>query len=72
MTGWTPPIDFRHYIGYMVGGFCVAVYAAIFLYIYKDGEFERNMRRRANKAGQRNGGFEDLGDQDQDDTKKDR
>ena len=30
---WAPSIDFRHYIGYFVGAFCVAVYAAIFIHL---------------------------------------
>ena len=58
---WAPSIDFRHYIGYFVGAFCVAVYAAIFLYIYKDGEFERKMRRRADEETMRAGGLGSVG-----------
>jgi len=49
----------------MVGGFCVAVYAAIFFYIYREGHVMRKMRRRADQAGQNN-----LSNDD--DTKKDR
>jgi hypothetical protein len=73
MAGWAPAVDFRHYIGYMVGAFCVAVYAAIFLYIYKDGEFERTMRRRAEQS--RVGAAApkgDLSDDEYEGSKKDR
>ena len=38
--------DWKHYIGHFVGAFVIGCYSAIFLYIYYDGAYEREMQAR--------------------------
>lgn len=42
--------DWRHYIGHFLVAFVIACYGAIFLYIYLDGKYERDMQARGAAA----------------------
>ena len=42
--------DWRHYIGHFLVAFVIACYGAIFLYIYLDGKYERDMQERGAAA----------------------
>ena len=43
---FTKNIDFRLYIGHAVAFVCLSAYALIFYFIWKDGAWSREMRRR--------------------------
>ena len=40
--------DWKEYIGYFVASFVVCCYGCIFWFIWRDGEWEREVERRAN------------------------
>lgn len=47
------PFDWRHYIGHALAAFVIACYGAIFLYIYLDGQYERNMQAKGLAAAKK-------------------
>ena len=46
MLWFTKSIDFRLYIGHAVAFVCLAAYGVIFYFIWLDGEYGREMKRR--------------------------
>ena len=46
LSYFTKAIDFRLYIGHAVAFVCLAAYGVIFYFIWKDGEWSREMTRR--------------------------